>query len=218
MSYDKPISPSGMKLYDDCPFLFKDNYILGNKSKGNAASDRGTQKHDMLERYFNRETPYPSGDSCLATWQPFMSKLLVMNQQAEGEVAVDQFWRPVAFDDPSAWFRGKKDLTVTLGSVKEIYDWKTGKIYPNHVEQGRAYVALDTDDVDRYIVKFAYLDIPHHVQDWEYDLHDRQKIREKLDRKIEIIRLDEVHKPTPGDKCHWCDHSWRRNGKCTAAP
>lgn len=218
MPYDKAISPSGMKKYDDCPRLWHQSYILGIKGEGNAASERGTQKHDLLEKYFKGEITYPSADKCLAPWQKYMKELKGYEQSAEAEVAVNQSWLPVAFDDPSAWFRGKKDLEVIWPTRKDIYDWKTGKIYPEHVTQGQAYVALDPDDFDEYKVRFAYLDIPHHVQEWGYTRYDKAKIRERLDRKIEIIRLDNEWKPTPGDKCHWCDLSWRRGGDCTKAP
>lgn len=218
MPYDKAISPSGMKLYDDCPSLWHDRYILGIRGESNAASERGTQKHDLLERYFKNEISYPSADKCLGPWREYMHALSTQNPSAEAEVAMDQFWSPVSFDSDKAWFRGKKDLDVVDGAIKYIYDWKTGKIYPEHVAQGAAYVALDPTDAELFHVRFAYLDIPHHVQAWEYGRHDQGKIRERLDRKIEIIHLDDVWKPTPGDKCHWCPKSWRRNGKCTAAP
>lgn len=218
MPYDKAISPSGMKLYEDCPFLWHERYILGVRGEGNAASERGTQKHDLLEKYFKNEISYPSADNCLGPWRDYMYDLKAQKATAEAEVAVDQFWRPVAFDSPEAWFRGKKDLDVLAPNVKYIYDWKTGKIYPEHVTQGKAYVALDPEDMESYEVRFAYLDIPHHVQEWSYTAEQKQQIRGIIDRKIEVIRMDDVWKPTPGDKCHWCNHSWRRGGKCTKAP
>lgn len=217
MPYDKPISYSGMSTYKKCPVLWHDSYILGNKSPAGPAAERGTRLHDALEQFFKDEMIYPVADKCLAPWERYMRMLKRLEPSAEAEVAVDQFWRPCAFDDPNAWFRGKKDLDVRTAIRKHIFDWKSGKIYPDHVEQGKAYVALDPEDWEEYVVKFAYLDIPTHVQKWRYTDKDKALIRDELDRTIEVIRLDETWRPTPGDGCKWCSKSWRRGGDCTAA-
>lgn len=218
MPYDKPISYSGMSLYDKCPRQWHLRYVEGVRGESGKAAERGTRLHDLLEKYFKGEIPYPSGDKCLAPWKKYMEELKLQAPSAEAEVAVDQFWRPVPFEDPSAWFRGKKDLDIRTDEVKFIFDWKSGKIYEDHVKQGRAYVALDPEDFENYEVRFAYLDIPHHVQSWPYTHTDKVNFRTELDRKIEVIRLDDQWKPNPDDHCRWCELSWRNNGSCTAAP
>jgi hypothetical protein len=217
MPYDKAISYSGMSLYKQCPKLWHDSYILGNKSPSGPAAERGTRLHDALEKFFKGEFIFPVADKTLAPWERYMKTLMRFEPSAEAEVAVDQFWRPVAFDDPGAWFRGKKDLDVRTSIRKHIFDWKSGKIYPDHVQQGKAYVALDPEDWDEYVVKFAYLDIPLHVQKWRYTAPQKLEIRGEIDQVIEVIRMDEEHRATPGDKCQWCHKSWRRGGDCTAA-
>jgi hypothetical protein len=216
MPYDKPISYSGMSLYEDCPRLWHHRYILGNRGESNAAAERGTLLHAQLEEYFKGNTPYPGTDKCLGPWKGYMEKLFLQNPSPEEEVAVDSNWQPVAFDAPNAYFRGKKDLDIKCDSHAEIYDWKSGKIYPSHVSQGKAYLALSPYDCD-FIVRFVYLDIPTHVEEWKYKEEDKIREREILTRKIEVIRLDETWRPTPGEKCRWCDLSWRRGGDCTAA-
>lgn len=215
--YNKPISYSGKSLYKKCPAQWKDNYIDGNRGEGNAASERGTALHLKLEEFF-LGGPYPSGDKCLSKWQKYMEELATHNPSAEAEVAVDKEWNQVSFDDKTGHFRGKKDLDILGAGVKKIYDWKSGKIYPDHVYQGQAYTALDATEAGEYEVTFVYLDIPLHTQVWNYSQAQKAKFREGIDKEIQVIRLDEEWKPNPGDHCHWCRLNWRNRGSCTAAP
>lgn len=216
MAYDKPISYSGMSLYEECPWKFHSSYVLGIKEPGNKYSERGLMLHDLLEKYF-KGTSYPTGEKCLAKWHDYMKSLKDRGLRAEGEVAVFKDWQRAEFDDPNAWFRGKIDGDIE--PEDEIYDWKSGKIYDTHVTQGKAYAALRVTKTPKTTVRFVYLDIPHHVQEWTYSLGEIQDFRGDFDEKIQIIRMDEEWKPRPSDKsCHWCKLSWRNGGSCTSAP
>lgn len=216
MTYTKPISYSGMKLWQACPSLWYDQYILGIRQPSGKAAMRGTQLHDKLERYFKREAPYPSGDRTLARWQPFMVALQATDPVAEGEVAVDANWRPVDYKSKEAYFRGKKDLDYTHDGVCHLFDWKSGKIYDDHYKQGEAYAAL-TPGYERYIVNFVYLDHPHVVHRWELDAPKVEAVKAELIDTIEIIRNATEFPATPGDKCTWCHKSWRNGGECKRA-
>lgn len=216
MSYDKPLSYSGMSLYKKCPKLWHDCYILGNRTSAGPAAERGTILHTKLEDYFNGKGPYPSADKCLKPWQKYMEDLKAKGLRAEGEVAVNRKWERVAYDDPKAWFRGKMDGDHDAN----IYDWKSGKIYDNHKDQGEAYAALSSPDHPEcdFNVRFVYLDIPLHVAEWDVSIAMVREIKERTDSDIQVIRLDSTWHPTPGDNCKWCQLSWRRGGKCEAAP
>lgn len=213
--YEKPISYSGMSLYKQCPKKWHNVYILGNREPSGKAAERGTMLHDLLEKFFQGIGPYPTGEPCLAKWEPYMSALKARGLVAEGEVAVNEAWQRAEYGDPSAWFRGKIDGEV----VNEIYDWKSGKIYDSHVNQGKAYSALSASDDEQKVVRFVYLDIPHHVEEWTYSRGQIQDIKGGIDQDIQIIRLDEEWLPTPSQKeCGWCKLSWRNGGACTSAP
>lgn len=214
--YDKPISYSGKSLWDHCPRLWHDNYILGNRQPSGPAADRGTRLHNALEDFFNGK-PYPSADKCLAVWQDFMEGLAQHGPVAEGEVAVRSDWKPCSFDDPLAYFRGKKDLHIEAGSTLLLFDWKSGKIYPDHEKQGKAYTAL-SPGYERYITYFVYLDIPHVVARWEYSAKDREDIVDEITESVELIRTATEYPATPGPKCDWCHLSWRRGGDCKRSP
>lgn len=215
--YTKPISYSGMSLYEQCPKKWHDSYILGNREPSGKAAERGTMLHEMLDYYFKGEACYPTGNSCLAKWEPYMRNLKTRGLVAEGEVAVGPNWERANYEDEKAWFRGKIDGDIEADD--EIYDWKSGKIYDTHVNQGRAYAALRAARTQTTVVRFVYLDIPHHVQEWRYSLGEIQDIKADIDNKIQIIRVDEEWAPSPSEKgCGWCKLSWRNGGSCTSAP
>lgn len=218
MPYTKAISYSGKSLYKKCPRKWHRAYILGIRTPPHPKAERGTLLHDKLDKYFLGEQVYPAGDKCLAPWQSYMENLNRFSPASEAEVAVDSNWEPCAFDDPNAYFRGKKDLDIRTAIRKHIYDWKSGKVYPDHVLQGQAYVALDPEDFAQYTVRFAYLDIPRYVRAWHYTADDKKRFRDEITQEIEVIRMDETWDPNPGDECQWCELSWRRGGDCKAAP
>lgn len=215
--YDKPISYSGESLYDKCPLLWYDNYILGNRRPSGQAADRGVYLHELLEGFFKGEAPYPSSNRALSPWQPFMEKLATYDPVAEGEVAVTKEWQRCGFSDPKAYFRGKKDLDIEAGSTLLLFDWKSGKVYPDHPKQGKAYSAL-SPGYDKYITYFVYLDIPFYILRWEYTAADIEHHRQDMVQKIENIRNATDFPATPGDHCKWCPLSWRNGGECKRAP
>lgn len=208
--YDKPISYSGLSLYNKCPKKWAWSYILGNREPSGAAAERGTMLHDLLEKYFKDLAPYPTGQSCLVKWQPYMKELKDCGLVAEGEVAVFEDWTPAKFDDPMAWARGKID-----GETDDVYDWKSGKIYDDHWMQGLFYCAMR----DKRYAHFVYLDIPLHVESFAFSTDEVQDARGQIDDKIRIIRADEEWAATPSQReCGWCKLSWRNGGSCTSAP
>lgn len=213
--YSNPLSPSGLKLYKACPRKWADVYINGNRQPSGAAAQRGTDLHNMLEDFFNG-APYPSGNSCLAKWQRLMEGLAATDCSAEGELAVNMAWEPTTFSDPNAYYRGKMDLDYEAGDVCNIFDWKSGKIYDDHVFQGKSYAAMKRG-FKLYKVNFVYLDHPHVIKTWEYTAPEVDQMRIDLSTDIDRCRKDEEYLATPGDECKWCHLSWRNGGDCKRA-
>lgn len=215
MPYTKAVSYSGLSLYRQCPHRWHDNYVLGNRQPSGAAADRGTYIHELLEDYFLGKTPYPSGNALLKKWTDQITALMAHSPTAEGEVAVSRDWAPVSFADPVAYVRGKVDLTFQT-AARHIYDWKTGKVYPTHAEQGQVYVAL-SPECDDYVVQMWYLDQPHHIAEWKYTRKDRDEIIVKLVDEVDALRSATEYPATPNDGCQWCHLSWRNGGDCKRA-
>jgi CRISPR/Cas system-associated exonuclease Cas4 (RecB family) len=216
MIYDKPISYSSKKLYFQCPRRWHDRYILGNKEPGGPAAERGTRLHESLENFF-LGGEYPTNEHALRVWADFMHDLRDKGGVPEAQLAVTKDWKPCGFKDPEAYYRGMADLIVTHETGTVIYDWKSGKIYPDHENQGMSYVAM-RPATGKMTTGFVYLDHHPAVSEFEYTAADRDDIIQVLRDEIETIRNDQIHAPRGGDHCRWCRLSWRNNGKCAEAP
>ena len=223
MSYDNPISYSGLSLYRKCPLAWKTAYIDGVRTESGAAANRGTKIHAELEKYFDGTSP-ELRNLVFQPWKDWMEELLdrATVLQTEWQVGATKDWGKAAFDDPQAHVRGAMDLVVEADDeLPHVIDWKTGGIYPEHVGQADYYAALRgayhlRDGVE---VSMVYLDHPKTVRTWQYGLDKVQELQGSLNDEIAILRLDEEYVPTPSPKsCRWCPKSWRAGGDCKAAP
>lgn len=213
--YDKPLSYSGLSLYKQCPARWAEQYINGNREPSGPAAQRGTMLHEQLEAFF-KGGQWPIEPGALMPWYGLMRSLRHHSPVPEQALAVTAGWNPVGFDDPNAYFRGKIDLSYTDDGVPVIVDFKSGRVYDSHEDQGMAYVAL-SPDADEYRVRFIYLDNYPTIREWVISGAARVEYVAKLREQIEEVRSAEEYPPTPGDHCRWCALSWRRGGTCTRA-
>jgi len=173
--------------------------------------------HDLLEQFF-RGGEYPAGERTLSPWRPFMEALREHSPSPEAKYAVTETWESCDYDHPETYFRGAADLRYKLDDTVYILDWKSGKMYPDHPAQGRAYMAME-EDAERYVTKFVYLDNPGLISEQQYVKGYRDAERKELSMLIDCINVDTVYEPTPSQQsCQWCPLSWRKNGGCTRAP
>lgn len=216
--FTKPLSYSSLKTFYDCPYKFKAQYIDGNWAPRKQATDRGTELHNLLEQFF-KGSPYPSSVKELKPWQRFMEALSVKPNEAEGEAAVDGAWNRVPYKSKEAVYRGKWDLKVDeQEGILDIFDWKSGKIYDDHADQGLTYCAMNPG-YTTYRTHFVYLDQPTVVISNTYDADFIESERKELSEKIELIRSTTIFLPNPGrPRCNWCHLSWRKGGECRKAP
>lgn len=215
-------SYTSISLYLKCPRLWEWRYVHGQRDAPHPAAQRGNDIHAMLEQFFLGGV-YPAADTVLRPWQPMMEKLReTYAPTPELEVAVDENWESTPYDDPNAVMKGKMDLSFTDNEagrkVRHILDWKTGKAYPDHDKQGKAYVALDTTDPFDYYVRFVYLDQPGNIQSWEYKPDQRRIEVAVLKSIIKRIDNDFDYDPTPSHQaCRYCPLSFRNGGNCRRA-
>jgi len=216
MSYTKPISHSSRKLFAKCPKQWHDKYVLGNKTETGAAAARGTNIHEEIERFYRHSIPL--SNPVLMPWRRVLEALTLKSPVPEAELARTSEWQMTKFDAPEAFYRGKLDLRYDDSAVHVIADWKTGRKYPEHEEQGLDYVAL-SDERDAYRTEFYYIDQPLCVVTFNYTKDQRARQIDKIQHEVNKIRAEENFDPTPGNfACRYCPLSWRNGGKCEAAP
>lgn len=213
--YDKPISYSGRSAWKKCPHRWHWIYVLGNRQEAGAAASRGTLIHSEIENFFAKGEPLYH--SALQPWRRPLEALTIHSPQPEEELAVDKDWSKVRFDDPVAFYRGKTDLKYWAGDTLVYIDWKTGRQYPDHEEQGKSYMALG-DEAERYRVEFWYIDQPLSISTFHYTKEDRAEHIDEIKRDVDTIRMANIYPATPCSECKWCPLNWRNGGKCETAP
>jgi len=216
--YDKPISHSSRKLFKKCPRQWHDKYINGNRTEPGVAAARGKDVHFEIEQFFKARRALTN--PALNPWRRALEALTVeQNGEAEKSLGRDAEWNAVPFEAPNAYFRGQLDRSVLLPcGTRKIQDWKTGRVYDDHREQGEDYIALE-EPADRYLVEFWYIDQPTHVVTFHYGGNTRAGFVERIKSEVEKIRKAEEFPPTPSNfNCRYCPLSWRNGGECEAAP
>ena len=131
-------SLSKLGTFTKCRRRFLYSYIRGLKGTPQppGAKERGVDQHAHIERYFGDQTPLPAD---LSSYAPWFDMLRGLDYYAENKLAMLEGWVPCAWEDPAAWWKGVLDLKVLHGRTAWVFDWKTGKIYPDHVDQKELY-------------------------------------------------------------------------------
>lgn len=155
-------SLSKLGTFTKCRRKFLYSYIQRLPSPRGAAAERGVDQHAHVEAYFKDATPLPSS---LASYTDWFAMLRGLNYTAEAQLAMLAGWVPCAWEDPSAWWKGVLDLLVLKGRAAWVFDWKTGKIYPDHDDQKELYsiATFQTyEDIDEVEAWHVYLDLTKH--------------------------------------------------------
>jgi hypothetical protein len=159
-------SLSKLGTFTKCRRKFLYSYIqLLPQIKGAAAS-RGIDQHAIIESYFNGNRKDLPTD--LAHYKEWFDVLRGMEYKPELQLAMLAGWLPCTWEDPAAWWKGVLDLLVRRESVAWLFDWKTGKIYPDHFDQKELYtIAVFTHypEIQEVIAHHVYLDLHKQTKD-----------------------------------------------------
>lgn len=141
----RALSYSGLQLFNSCPSAFERRYIL-NEEGGPPATEetapamfRGTRIHNGIEAYLLGQGELPKeADSYRNFFDGIKGHTML---RPEMPWAYDKDWVPCDFDSKEGAIRGVMDATLydTDANVVYVFEYKTGKRYPDHVEQLNLY-------------------------------------------------------------------------------
>ena len=217
------VSHSGLTLYDQCPSAFQRRYLLREATSPrephpNAA--RGSEIHADFERYLLEGGDLPGNG--MSAWHSLLIKLRAAGATAEREFAFTKDWEICEFDADEAVIRGKIDAEYWSGDsaqMVDVYEWKTGKNYPEHVHQRSLYGLaglLIYPDAPGVRIHMPYLDRPNErptVQ--EFMQGQINSLKWIYERKINKVQPPQEYPMRQSWKCRFCDYSKKvNNGKC----
>lgn len=208
-------SLSKIGTYEKCPAQYKYRYIDHIPTKKSESAQRGTDNHAVIEGYLKGH--HASLPSELSFYTGFFDGLKKFELFPEIQIALDNEWNPVPWDSPTVWWRGVLDL-LTLPNEQEayVYDWKTGKFYPDHDDQKSLYslAVLATYPAVRLVRAFhVYVDLGK-TSKKEYSRDQMHMLRDFWTNRVVKLERDSSFIPHPGWYCSYCPFSRAQGGPC----
>lgn len=215
-----------ISMWMQCPMKMKGRYVLKIKEERSTAAQRGVDIHTCFENAVSDGVALPAEFSF---YEEYVRKLRALGAKPELKMAVRRDWQPTDYDSEDAWLIGIADLWLVQGKIAYGWDWKTGKIYDDHVKQKEFYTCLLADahpEVDRFVFSNIYLDLkderthkftrfPQQEKDEKGNwLPDVDLLRTRWGNRIAVMERDTECVPTPSFSCRYCAVSKARGGPC----
>lgn len=155
-------SLSKLGTFTKCRRRFLYSYLqkLTGTVQPAGAKERGVDQHKIIEDYFKgvrADLPVE-----LLKYKAWFDMLRELDFYQENKLAMLEGWLPTSFDDPKAWWKGVLDLKVLRNGKAWVFDWKTGKVYPDHEDQKELYTIatfVEHPEVDEVEAWHIYLDL-----------------------------------------------------------
>lgn len=232
-------SLSQITVFETCGFKYALQYmarevapLLGLKSvpvrpPPSGSAQRGIEMHKVIERHLTQKLPLTPD---LERWSNAFTEIQTYPFLAEHKVAVDRNWNHVGYNHPDAWVRSILDLKVLKPNRLSVYDWKSGKEWPEHWDQKTLYGAMALAEHPEYTevtVTHVYMDNGRQTsrtyhQDqlhaFRAQWYDRAtKLERAKDELIYARTANDVEiafPMQPNRFCRWCDFSKEKGGPC----
>jgi hypothetical protein len=219
-------SYSSLATFKQCPQKFKFAYIDRvevEQEPPSPAMERGSKIHDSVENFLLRKSEFLHPD-IHKNYGQFMSSL----REEPGDVLPEWKWgitwdfQPCGYSDSNCMIHGFMDAVIIPEDPKAnipLYEWKTGKRYPEHPAQANTYATAlmihhpERPGVDAMITYFDQTDYWKIYYPEGMMLDYKHKMRVKIDEVI----FEKRFPPKPTFKCKWCKFSRYNGGPCSVA-
>lgn len=157
-------SLSKLGTFTKCRRRFLYAYIQNLKGtpQPRGAKDRGVDQHKIIEDYFKElRSDLPLE---LLKYKAWFDMLRELEHYSENKLAMLEGWLPCDWEHPNPWWKGVLDLKVLGNGKAWVFDWKTGKVYPDHEDQKELYsiaTFVQHPDIDEVEAWHIYLDLQH---------------------------------------------------------
>lgn len=200
--------------YEQCPFKAKLKYVLKMKEPENPAMARGSAIHKLAEDYTNGALKKLPAE--LSKFEMEFKALRHYKATAEKEWAFTASWEPRGWFDKDVWLRIKVDAVAYRKEDVLIIDHKTGRHYPNHLDQLELYAMgalLMITERDMVTVADWYLDSGEDAQK-SFARNQLDALQKVWLHRTKAMLSDTEFAPKPGPKCKWCHFRKDNGGPC----
>jgi hypothetical protein len=209
-------SLSSLGLYEKCGFKYRLKYVEKIKEVRSDSASRGVDNHAIVENFL--KGAIPSLPDELGFYRTFLEGLRSYEIYPEHKISLRRDWTPTTWGAPDSWYRGVLDLKLVEREKNQavVYDWKTGKIYPDHDDQKSLYsIAVLSEQPALYQVRAVHVYLDRH-DSREKTFHRDQvhDMRKQWEARVQRLEQDPVYIPNPGWHCKYCSFSRAKGGPC----
>lgn len=203
-----------ISTYMQCPMKKKGKYELGIREDRGPQAARGVEIHKYFEEAVANGSPLPEEFSL---YSDYVGRLRDAGAKPELKLGVSKDWEPLNYKDDSAWIVSILDLFVDQGTTGFAADYKTGKIYDDHVKQKEFYacvLSVHFPHIQKFTFTNVYLDLGKNIpHKWTRE-EVVEELRPRWQNRIEVMERDTDCVPTPNFSCRWCPVSHKKGGPC----
>ena len=181
------------------------------------AMERGSEIHNSLEAFMQGHSEMLHPDIHEHYGQFFFSIRENYTVQPEARWAFNWQWEPCDYDDVHCMVRGFMDLKfVPENENIQIYEYKTGKIYPEHRHQFCLYgtaALIQHPDKQGVDVTGVYVDQKKNDKIY-YPASMLGEYKPMFKKEFREIEDCEDFIPKPQFACRWCQFRKENGGPC----
>lgn len=194
-----------------CPALLKFQSEATERAPTPPAAQRGQDLHKAAELFILGKTD--ELPELLEYYRKFFEHLRDACAMPELQMAVDQNWKPLEFDDPNRWWRGVFDCVIHGPDKIIIFDWKTGQEYVDHRDQREIYAAAyHGNNIAEVPIEVMHVYFDKKLNTLSiFNPGDVPEIRKRWENNVNDMFSDTRMMPNPGWHCRSC-HFRRDNG------
>jgi CRISPR/Cas system-associated exonuclease Cas4 (RecB family) len=206
-----------VSMYEKCPqqYNFRYKEHLPRAREQSPAAARGSLIHKSIEDFMNDEKPAVHPE--IESYQEWLGELKEdPTSIPEYEFCISSDWELLEWDDPNGYFRGYMDLKLQEDTHGFVYEFKTGKKYPDHAQQMHIYATVElslNDHLEDVTSTAVYLD-KHETKEIVYMQAMNNTAKYFWSRRIDKLEHDKIYAPRPGPYCRWCDFGKDKGGPC----
>lgn len=213
------LSYSGWGTHHKCAAKYKYAYIdkLPQPTSPGPAAERGTRIHKSVEEYIAGTAPKMDKEIHAKHGKFIHAISNTWDCTPELKWAFDKEWLPVDFKDKTARVRGVIDLVGAKPKDAAAWEWKTGKVYEDHLYQNHLYglVMLATNPhIKRTTVTNYYFDQPTPAAPHTYEQKELSLMKITWQERLDRVEQDTVYVPNPSYLCRYCAFSKAAGGPC----
>lgn len=211
-------SLSSLGTYERCGFKYRLKYVEKIPEARSEKASRGVDNHAIVEGFLKGAIPELPSE--LGFYSSFLTGLKTYEIYPEHKISLTRQWIPTTWSSKDSWYRGVLDLKLLTGApdAREgiVYDWKTGKIYPDHDDQKSIYaIALLSEEPSLRQVRsvHVYLDLNSN-REKTFHRDQMHELRQSWETRVQRLEQDPVYIPNPGWYCRHCSYSREKGGPC----